>query len=138
MNGKPTVALALSRRVYDMMFDRADLARLGEVASIVGPTESGAAGEEAPLLRDALVALAGWGSARFDESLLANAPKLKLIAYTAGSLKVLVTDAVYDRGIRVTTAAAANAPPVAETTVAMMAVMLKRIPWLLPAGGDKQ
>src|SRR5947207_4056007 len=68
MNGKPRVVLALARRVYEMMFDRADLARLGEVASIAGPTDSGAAGEVAPLLRDAVVALAGWGSARFDES----------------------------------------------------------------------
>jgi phosphoglycerate dehydrogenase-like enzyme len=138
MNGKPTVALALTPNVHDMMFDGADLARLRELANVVGPTQSAAAAEVAPLLRDAVAALAGWGSARFDETLLAKAPKLKLIAYSAGSLKTIVTDAVYDRGIRVTTAAAANAAPVAETTVAMMCVMLKRIPWLLSAGGDKQ
>jgi phosphoglycerate dehydrogenase-like enzyme len=60
-----------------------------------------------------------------------------MIAHSAGSVKGIVTDAVYDRGIRVTTAAGANAAPVAETTVAMMVVMLKRIPWLFGSRGDK-
>src|SRR6185369_1136220 len=64
-------------------------------------------------------------------------PRLRMIAHSAGSVKGIVTDAVYDRGIRVTTAAGANAAPVAETTVAMMVVMLKRIPWLFASRGDK-
>jgi phosphoglycerate dehydrogenase-like enzyme len=90
------------------------------------------------LLPQAQVAITGWGSARFDEALLARSPKLKLIAHSAGSVKRIVSNAVYDRGIRVTTSAAVNASPVAETAVAMIVVMLKKIPWLLPAGGDKQ
>jgi phosphoglycerate dehydrogenase-like enzyme len=90
------------------------------------------------LLADAVAVISGWGTPRFDPAQLAAASKLKFVAHSAGSVKPLVTDALYDRGIRVTTAAGANASPVAETTVAMMAVMLKRIPWLLSSRGDKE
>jgi phosphoglycerate dehydrogenase-like enzyme len=45
---------------------------------------------------------------------------LSLFAYAAGTVKWQVTDAVWDRGITVTSAAAANAIPVAEYTVAMI------------------
>src|SRR4051794_10827284 len=137
MGSKPTVAMALSRGVHDQMFTADDLERLRVVATIVGPADGGAGGQIAALLRDATVAVTGWGTARFDAKLLASAPKLKLIAHSAGSVKSVVADAVYEHGIRVTTSAAANAAPVAETTVAMMVVMLKRIPWLLKSHGSK-
>ena len=137
MSSRPVVAMALSRAMHEIMFTADDLARLRAVAEVVGPAETGAVAHVRPLLKDATVAITGWGTGRFDESLLPHAPKLKLIAHSAGTVKNLVEDAVYDRGIRVTNSAAANAPPVAETTVAMMVVMLKRIPWLLATYGDK-
>ncbi len=137
MSSKPVVAMALARAMHDVMFSPDDLARLRDAASVVGPAETGAANHIRPLLNDAAVAITGWQTARFDATLLDCAPKLRLIAHSAGSVKNLVNDTAYDRGIRVISAAAANAPPVAETTVAMMVVMLKRIPWLLSAHGDK-
>jgi phosphoglycerate dehydrogenase-like enzyme len=138
MSGKPIVAMALSRQVYGMMFASCDLQRLASAATVVGPAETASAAELDRILADAEAAITGWGSAAFDEALLGRSPKLKLIAHSAGSVKRIVTEAVYKRGIHVTTAAAANAAPVAETAVAMMVVMLKKIPWLLASGGDKQ
>jgi phosphoglycerate dehydrogenase-like enzyme len=129
--GKPVVALALSTRTHGIMFTPADLKRLQEAATVVGPSLDPA------VLADAVVAITGWGSPGFDADLLARAPRLKLIAHSAGTVKNIVSDAVYDRGIRVTTSAAANAAPVAETTVAMMVIMLKRIPWLFASRGDR-
>lgn len=137
-SSKPTVALAVSRAVSEMMFLPDDLARLHTVARVVGPAAEGGAGEFRALLDQAAVAISGWGTPKFDAEQLAAAPLLKLVAHSAGSVKSIVSDALYDRGIRVTTAAGANAAPVAETTVAMMAVMLKRIPWLLQSRGDKK
>jgi phosphoglycerate dehydrogenase-like enzyme len=116
------------------MFAAADLAPLRAAAEVVGPMNDCLAGE---LLRDAIVAITGWGSPRFDEALLVSAPKLRFLAHSAGTVKGIVSDAFYDRGLRISTAASANASPVAETTVAMMAIMLKRIPWLLPSRGDR-
>ncbi len=137
MSSKPVVAMALPWATHDIMFTPADLSRLRDVAAVVGPPRTGSPAEVGPLLNDAIVAVTGWGTGRFDAALLDRALHLKLIAHSAGSVKNLVDDLAYDRGIRVTNAAAANAEPVAETTVAMMVVMLKRIPWLLAAHGDK-
>jgi len=137
MSDKPVVAMALSRTVHEQMFAPQDLARLRAAANVVGPAETGALEHVAPLLKDAIVAISGWGSAAFDDALLAQCPRLRLVAHSAGSVKAIVTEALYDRGVKVTTAAAANAAPVAETTVAMMVVMLKRIPWLFESGGNR-
>jgi phosphoglycerate dehydrogenase-like enzyme len=138
MSDKPIVALALAKSVHDQMFTPQDLVRLHRAATVLGPVETGVREHVAPLLRDAVVAITGWGTAPFDDAMLAATPRLKLVAHSAGSVKSLVTEALYDRGIKVTTAAAANAAPVAETTVAMMVVMLKRIPWLFNSGGSRK
>jgi phosphoglycerate dehydrogenase-like enzyme len=45
-------------------------------------------------------------------------PSLRLFAYAAGTVKGIVTPAVWARGVVVTSAAAANAVPVAEYTLA--------------------
>ncbi len=137
MSGKPMVALALTSSVHDMMFTSDELARLRTVANLVGPVEIASPETIAPLLKEATVAITGWGTPRFDRSIIADAGSLKLVAHSAGSVKSIVSDELYERGVKVTTAASANAGPVAETAVAMMVVMLKRIPWLLSAKGDK-
>jgi phosphoglycerate dehydrogenase-like enzyme len=138
MSGKPIVAMALSRGVYEQMFTPQSLAFLSQAADVRGPVDAATAEQITPILADAQVAITGWGTARFDAELLKCCPKLRMIAHSAGSVKGLVTDAVFDRGIRVTTAAGANAAPVAETTVAMMVVLLKRIPWMFRFNGDKE
>src|SRR5438128_4338606 len=138
MGSKPVVAMALSRSMHEQMFALEDLEDLSAAATVIDPPLAGVADQLVPLLKDAVVAISGWGTAPFDAKLLASAARLQLIAHSAGSVKAVVTDAVYDRGIRVTTSAAANAAPVAETTVAMMVVMLKRIPWLFALRGDKE
>ena len=134
---KPTVALALSRTIHDMMFTPQDLQRLRDAAHVIGPPQVATQEQIAPLLAEATVAITGWGTAPMTNGLLSAAPKLRLVAHSAGSVKTLVSEDLYDRGIRVSTAAGANAAPVAETTVAMMVVMLKRIPWLFASHGDK-
>jgi phosphoglycerate dehydrogenase-like enzyme len=137
-SSKPVVAIAMSRALAEGMFTPGDIARLNAAAAVVGPVETITPDAIRTLLADAVAVISGWGTPRFDAAQLAAASKLKFVAHSAGSVKPLVTDALYDRGIRVTTAAGANASPVAETTVAMMAVMLKRIPWLLSSRGDKE
>ena len=57
------------------------------------------------ILQDAAVAIGCWGLSRFDAALLKYAGKLRLFAYAAGSVKGLVSDALFERGIRVCSAA---------------------------------
>ncbi|MCP4006013.1 MAG: hydroxyacid dehydrogenase [bacterium] len=69
-------------------------------------------------LRDATVLLTGWGCPAIDAAALDLAPNLELIAHAAGTVKEMVTPELWERGVRVCSAAAANAVPVAEFTLA--------------------
>lgn len=96
---------------------RTALAALGEVldpASINSlPPERA---EE--VLAQADVLLAHWGCLPVDDRLLARAPRLRMVAYAAGTVKDSIAPEVFERGILVTSGAAANAVPVAEFTLA--------------------
>src|SRR3954471_230506 len=70
------------------------------------------------LLGAADVLLGHWGCPHVDASVLDRAPNLGLVAYAAGTIKGTIGDEVFDRGVRVTSGANANAEPVAEFTLA--------------------
>ena len=72
------------------------------------------------LMARAEVLLTHWGAPRLDGAALDLAPRLRLVVHAGGTVKDLVTAAVFERGVRVTTSAAANARPVAEYTVAVI------------------
>ena len=130
---RPVVALALSEEVARCMFRPVDLERLRTVAQVRGPVDARDRQALRQALAEATVAISGWGSPRFDEDLLAMAPKLRLLAHSAGTVKPFVSDALFARGIRVSTAASVNAIPVAQFTVAMMVLALKQVPWIAAA-----
>jgi phosphoglycerate dehydrogenase-like enzyme len=72
------------------------------------------------------VLLTGWGAPRVDPALLDRAPKLVAVLHAAGTVKGHVDRACLERGLRVSSAAAANAVPVAEFTVAAILLAGKR------------
>jgi phosphoglycerate dehydrogenase-like enzyme len=69
-------------------------------------------------LAHAEVLVTGWGCPRLDEAVLDAAPRLRAVLHSGGSVRSIVTDACWERGVQVSTAAAANAVPVAEYTLA--------------------
>lgn len=71
--------------------------------------------------------ITGWGCPALDEALLERLPALRYVIHSAGSVKPFVTDAVFERGIRVSSQVAANAIPVAEYTVAMIVLANKGV-----------
>ncbi|MFI6661652.1 hydroxyacid dehydrogenase [Streptomyces sp. NPDC050523] len=77
-----------------------------------------------PGVRDALarteILVTGWGCPRLDAAVLDAAPGLRAVLHSAGSVKGFTTPEVWRRGIEVSSAAAANAIPVAEYTLAMI------------------
>ncbi len=83
-------------------------------------------------LRDRLhgvdVALTGWGTTLFDETVLAGADRLRLIAHTGGSVTPVMSDAAYDRGIRVISGNEMYAESVAESVIAYALTALRKIP----------
>ncbi|MFB0615677.1 hydroxyacid dehydrogenase [Streptomyces sp. AGS-58] len=66
------------------------------------------------------VLVTGWGCPRLDAVALDAAPRLRAVLHAAGSVKGFAAPEVWQRGILVSSAAAANALPVAEYTLAMI------------------
>lgn len=68
-----------------------------------------------------------WGMPYLGESTLSKLPSLKGVFYAAGTVKSFVSDDLWERGIRVFSAAKANAVPVAEFTAAQIVLGLKNV-----------
>jgi phosphoglycerate dehydrogenase-like enzyme len=64
------------------------------------------------------ILITGWGCPPLDHAVLAGAPRLRAVVHTAGTVKAHVTAACWDRGLVVSSAAEANAVPVAEYALA--------------------
>ncbi len=79
------------------------------------------------LLADVDVLFSGWGPPRVDAAFLAAAPRLKAIFYAAGAIGSWTSAALWDRGILITTASAANGVPVAEYALGTILLSLKRM-----------
>ncbi|TDD19133.1 hydroxyacid dehydrogenase [Nonomuraea diastatica] len=79
-------------------------------------------------LSDVDVLITGWGCPRIDAAVLDRAPRLRAIAHAAGSVKGHLAPEVFERGIVVSSAAAANAVPVADYTMSMLVLAAKSVP----------
>ena len=73
----------------------------------------------------AQVAITSWDSIQFNSDMLAVAPDLKLICHAAGSVKPIVCPEVWQRSIRVTSAAAAIAIGVGEHSLGLLLSAMK-------------
>lgn len=79
-------------------------------------------------LKDVDVCVTGWGCPRFEKSVLEGAQKLQLIAHTGGSVAPIVSDCLYDRGIKIISGNELYAESVAEGTLAYILSSLRNIP----------
>ncbi|MCX4626030.1 hydroxyacid dehydrogenase [Streptomyces sp. NBC_01443] len=78
-------------------------------------------------LAEAEVLFTGWGCPPLDAGALDRMPRLRAVVHAAGSVKHHVTEACWERGLLVSSAAAANAVPVAEYTLAAILFANKRV-----------
>ncbi|NYE00764.1 phosphoglycerate dehydrogenase-like enzyme [Kineosphaera limosa] len=81
----------------------------------------------APDLADVEVLLTGWGTPHLGPEILARMPRLRAVIHTAGSVKHLVSDACWERGLVVSSAVEENAIPVGEYTLAAILFAQKRV-----------
>ncbi len=68
-----------------------------------------------------------WGSPRLDVAFLREAPELRILGHAAGSVRPVVSDALYERGIRVSSANGEMARCVAQWSLMATLVSLRRI-----------
>jgi phosphoglycerate dehydrogenase-like enzyme len=125
---RPVVALAMFRGLAPTLLDEV-MPRLMAVADVpdTDPIETFEDSRADDLLAQADVLLTGWLCPPLTEDVLARAPALRLVAHAAGTVKDHVPPAVWSRGIQVSSAAAANAVPVAEYTLAAILFANKHV-----------
>lgn len=126
---RPTIVLVMAPALTVDLFDDSLLDRLRGVGEL--PDAVPLARFDDPraddLLARADVLLTSWGCPLLDDAALSLAPRLRLVAHAAGTVKQHVTPACFARGLLVTSAAAANALPVAEYTVAAILFANKKL-----------
>lgn len=117
---RPKLAFAMAPDKTRHVFDTATVDRLGESCEILArqPFEDLTTDEARATLAETDILVTGWGCPMITPAVIAQAPRLRLIAHAAGTVKFTIHPAVYDAGIRVTHAAEANAVPVAEYALA--------------------
>ncbi len=143
----PKPAILIAHMDGLQAFDNATLDRLDTVGRVLdrAPLASWDDPRADDLLAEAEIIVGHWGTPLFDAATLARAPKLKMFAYAAGTVKWYVIDEIWDRDLVVTSGAGANAEPVAEYTLAMILLANKRVfpaiagqagreAWTAPAG----
>ncbi|TMR99887.1 hydroxyacid dehydrogenase [Nonomuraea basaltis] len=122
MSPRPKALFAMSEEHLALLFPAPLLRRLDTLADI--DVTLVAEGFDDPSLALALaeteILISSWGCPPLDEAVLSAAPRLRGVLHAAGSVKSLVTPACWERGLLVSSAAEANAVPVAEYTVAVV------------------
>lgn len=114
--------LAMPRDQQHLMFTPGQLEELSTLVDIdIEQTvpDLGAVADQH--LAEVEVLITGWGSPRVDTESLRRLPRLRAVVHTAGTMRRIATRALWEReDILVTTAARANAVPVAEYTLAQI------------------
>jgi phosphoglycerate dehydrogenase-like enzyme len=125
---RPIAVLAMRADLPKRLFDTDARKRLRQVAlvDLSGCLTEFNSKAARRCLADAEVLLTGWGCPPITSHVLDLAPRLRAVVHAAGTVKGHLDVACWERGLAVSTAADANAVPVAEFTLAMMLLAGKR------------
>jgi phosphoglycerate dehydrogenase-like enzyme len=124
---RPRGLYVLDNDAFDRIYgeaERAKVAGLVEVGEV--PLSADAVLDNPDVLKGIEVILTGWGAPIMDDAFLEAATELRAVFYGAGSVRSFVTDALWNRGVRVVSAYSANAVPVSEYALAAVLFALKR------------
>ncbi|TBL77812.1 hydroxyacid dehydrogenase [Paenibacillus thalictri] len=84
--------------------------------------------ELSELVEDAEIILTSWGSPILTDAMLEKAVKLRAIGHAAGTVKKRMPREVFDKGVRVYSAANRIAQSVGEHCLAVLLTIMKRLP----------
>lgn len=116
----------LSEPSFELIYGPEERHDITTRVDIVSPLETAESVRKSlQRLSEVEMIFSGWGGPLFDEEFLGHAPNLRIVFYGAGSIRNIVTDAFWNRNIRITSAYAANAIPVAEYTLSQILFCLK-------------
>ncbi|MEV0388541.1 hydroxyacid dehydrogenase [Nonomuraea sp. NPDC050643] len=132
MTTRSRALLVMDPDTFGVQFGQRQLRRLSALVELPDPIwtpdlDTPAARRR---LRESDLLVTSWGCPPLTAERLADAPRLRAIFHCAGTVRPFVTDEVWRRGILVTSAADANAIPVAEFTLAAIIFAGKKAPFL--------
>lgn len=114
------IAILMDAPLCATLFAPADMAALHTIGEIsANPADKVEKADVLHLIQDADIAITSWGVPQLDEEILNQAPGLQLVAHAAGSVKSIVSDALYSRGIRVISSAQAMSVGVSDTALGL-------------------
>lgn len=124
---KPRSIFLLKNEFFEELYSASTVAEIGRLTENDGRIHTAEDILARPDdYRDVEIIFSGWGAPVMDAKLLSALPSLKAFLYGAGSVRSLVSEEFWARGIRLTSAYTGNAIPVAEYTVACVILSLKR------------
>ena len=123
----PKALYLLDGGAFEKIYGDEERTAVAELADVYAPPQTAESVAMNPgVLAEVEVILSGWGAPAMDAAFLEAAPDLRVVLYGAGSIRRVATSALWDRGIRITSAYAANAVPVSEYVLAAILFSLKR------------
>lgn len=114
------IAMLMDKNTRAQVLDQETIRRFathGELAW--NETEQNETENAKRIIRGADVAVTSWGSPPMTKELLDEAPGLKLVLHAAGSVKPIVTEEMYRRGIRIISSAYVLSSGVSETALGL-------------------
>jgi phosphoglycerate dehydrogenase-like enzyme len=135
--------LLFPQSTIDLCFTPRDLDRIAALGSLIRTGAADPASLQEAWLKhapDIDTVITGWGALPITPERLAQAPKLKLLAHAAGTVKSVATLSLWERGVRVISANDSLAVGVAETTLGLIITGIKGIfptSYLTRSGGWK-
>jgi phosphoglycerate dehydrogenase-like enzyme len=128
LSSKPVAAFFLPQESLSAVYGSAAKAELEDLVRFVDLAPGRTEQHQPSVANHQVEALfTGWYSPALNSETLDQFPALRVVFHAGGSVKSMVTDAFWDRGLRVTCTARANAVPVAEYTLAQIILSLKHV-----------
>ncbi|XHR30557.1 MAG: hydroxyacid dehydrogenase [Chthoniobacteraceae bacterium] len=123
---KPKAVFLMAQARFDLVYGPCQREAIHALAEVISPLLLPETWARHPgVTCEAEWIFSSWTMPLADEHFLDAFPNLKAVFYAAGTVKPFVTEALWQRGVTVTSAFAANAIPVAEYTVAQIILSLK-------------
>jgi phosphoglycerate dehydrogenase-like enzyme len=116
----------LDANAFELTYGAAERLDISRIVNVYADPQTRSSVLQNPqVLSRADVIFSGWGAPVLDAEFLSAAPKLKAIFYGGGAMGSVLTPAVWERGIAVSSAIEANAVPVAEYALSTILFSLK-------------
>ena len=111
------IAVIAGKEKQEFLFSERGIKKLEALGDVVYNDGEASVESAKKFIKDADVAITSWGSVPLTAEILDECPNLKLVLHAAGSVKPIVTDELWDRGVRVCASTRPLGIGVAETAL---------------------